>query len=105
MMTPKQLILTAFLISLLTLAYVNAHQASPGNAAITVTRRGSQQPYQAPVDNFTGSVRVTPLFPATEPSRVAGASVTFEPGARTNWHTHPVGQTLIVTAGTGWVQQ
>lgn len=101
----KQLALTAFLISLLTLAYVNARQASPDNATITIQRSGSQQPYQAPADNFTGSVRVTPLFPVVTPSRVAGASVTFGPGARTNWHTHPLGQILIVTAGTGWVQQ
>ena len=54
---------------------------------------------------FTGSVRIDPLFSEAEPSRVSGARVTFEPGARTAWHTHPLGQTLIVTAGTGWVQQ
>jgi quercetin dioxygenase-like cupin family protein len=54
---------------------------------------------------FTGSVHVTPLFQPTAPSRSSGASVTFEPGARSAWHTHPLGQTLIITAGTGWVQQ
>jgi len=54
---------------------------------------------------FTGAVRIDPLFQAQEPSRVGGASVTFEPGARTAWHTHPLGQTLIVTAGCGWVQR
>jgi quercetin dioxygenase-like cupin family protein len=54
---------------------------------------------------FTGSVRITPLFQAKDPSRVSSARVTFDPGARSAWHTHPLGQTLIVTAGTGWVQQ
>src|SRR4051812_18052972 len=72
---------------------------------ITVTHKGSQSPYQGPVENFTGSVHVDPLFPATEPSRVSGALVTFEPGARTAWHTHPLGQILIVTAGVGRVQR
>jgi quercetin dioxygenase-like cupin family protein len=57
-----------------------------------------------PPDNFTGTVRIDPLFDAPEPRRVSGASVTFEPGARTAWHVHPLGQTLIVTAGCGWVQ-
>src|SRR4051794_31824959 len=73
--------------------------------AITVTRKGSQPSTQGPVENFTGSVLVDPLFPAAEPSRVSGALVTFEPGARAAWHTHPLGQVLIVTSGTGLVQQ
>lgn len=68
-----------------------------------ITRVGSIPSYTA-TDNFTGVVRVDPLFEAKEPARVRGASVTFEPGARTAWHTHPFGQTLIVTAGCGWVQ-
>src|SRR5207237_498959 len=55
-------------------------------------------------DYFTGSVRIEPLFDVAEPSRLAGASVTFQPGARTAWHTHPLGQTLVVTKGSGWVQ-
>lgn len=58
-----------------------------------------------PPENFTGTVRVEPLHAATAPSRVSAGRVTFEPGARSAWHTHPLGQTLIVTAGTGWVQQ
>jgi quercetin dioxygenase-like cupin family protein len=74
-------------------------------SAVTVVRAGSQPPTAGPAEYFTGRVQVQPLFQPTEPSRVAGASVTFEPGARTAWHTHPVGQRLIVTAGTGWVQQ
>jgi len=66
---------------------------------------GTQVPMKGPADWFTGTVRVEPLFQAPEPARVQGASVTFEPGARTAWHTHPLGQTLIVTAGVGWVQR
>jgi quercetin dioxygenase-like cupin family protein len=69
-----------------------------------IKRSGSQQTSKGPADWFTGSVRIRPLFEAPEPARVRGASVTFEPGARTAWHTHPLGQTLIVTAGTGWAQ-
>jgi quercetin dioxygenase-like cupin family protein len=70
-----------------------------------IKRNGSQPSGKAPVDYFTGTVRLDPLFQAPEPARVRGASVTFEPGARTAWHTHPLGQTLIVTAGCGWVQR
>jgi len=66
---------------------------------------GTQVPMKGPADWFTGTVRVEPLFQAPEPARVQGASVTFEPGARTAWHTHPLGQTLIVTAGVGWAQR
>lgn len=69
-----------------------------------IKRNGSQKPYQAPAANFTGIARVDPLFDAPGPARVRGASVTFEPGARTAWHRHPLGQTLVVTAGCGWVQ-
>lgn len=69
-----------------------------------LARNGSRPSQQGPADYFTGTVRIDPLFSATEPSRVSGASVTFEPGARSAWHTHPVGQTLIVTAGCGWTQ-
>jgi quercetin dioxygenase-like cupin family protein len=68
-------------------------------------RNGSRPPGKGPSDYFTGTVRVEPLFQAPAPARVAGASVTFEPGARTAWHTHPLGQTLIVTAGLGWAQR
>ena len=71
---------------------------------VTVSRSGSQQPTKGDPEYFTGSVRVEIVFSASEPSRLAGARVVFEPGARTAWHTHPVGQTLIVTSGTGWVQ-
>jgi len=66
---------------------------------------GSQASAKGPGDWFTGTVRIDPLFDRTEPARVSAASVTFEPGARTAWHTHPLGQTLIVTAGLGWAQK
>jgi len=66
---------------------------------------GSQASVKGPGDWFTGTVRIDPLFDRTDPARVSGASVTFEPGARTAWHTHPLGQTLIVTAGLGWAQK
>lgn len=65
---------------------------------------GSQPSRPGPADWFTGTVRLDPLFQPTAPARTAGASVTFEPGARTAWHTHPLGQTLIVTAGAGRAQ-
>ncbi|MBY5582597.1 cupin domain-containing protein [Rhizobium leguminosarum] len=70
-----------------------------------IKRSGSQPSAKGPADWFTGSVRVDPLFAVTSPARAAGASVTFEPGARTAWHTHPLGQTLIVTSGCGRVQR
>jgi quercetin dioxygenase-like cupin family protein len=70
-----------------------------------IKRIGSRPSNKGPVDWFTGMVRIDPLFDASDPARVAGASVTFEPGARTAWHTHPLGQTLIVTAGCGWAQR
>jgi quercetin dioxygenase-like cupin family protein len=70
-----------------------------------ITRSGSQPSGKGPTDYFTGTVRIDPLFDAPSPARVLSASVTFEPGARTAWHTHPLGQTLIVTAGCGLVQR
>jgi len=70
-----------------------------------IRRIGSQPSNKGPADWFTGTVRIDPLFQANAPAHAAGASVTFEPGARTAWHTHPLGQTLIVTAGCGRVQR
>ena len=69
-----------------------------------IQRNGSVPSAKGPAANFTGDVRIDMPFPAIEPGRAAGAIVTFEPGARTAWHTHPLGQTLIVTAGVGWTQ-
>ncbi|WP_459673054.1 (R)-mandelonitrile lyase [Acidisoma sp. 7E03] len=70
-----------------------------------IIRAGAQPSGRGPAEYFTGTVRIDPLAAPTEPARVAMAHVTFEPGARTAWHTHPLGQTLIVTAGCGWVQR
>jgi quercetin dioxygenase-like cupin family protein len=70
-----------------------------------IKRAGSQPSTKGHADWFTGTVRIDPLFKTEAPARVAGASVTFEPGARTAWHTHPLGQTLVVTAGFGRVQR
>ena len=70
-----------------------------------IKRGGSQPSVKGPEEWFTGTVRIDPLFQAPEPARVSCASVTFEPGARTAWHTHPLGQTLIVTAGCGLAQR
>ena len=70
-----------------------------------IKRTGSQPSNKGPADWFSGTVRIDPLFQATAPARVVGASVTFEPGARTAWHTHPLGQTLIVISGSGRAQR
>jgi len=70
-----------------------------------IQRSGSQPSAKGPAEWFTGTVRIDPLFPVTPPARAAGNAVTFEPGARTAWHTHPLGQVLIVTAGRGLVQR
>lgn len=70
-----------------------------------IKRIGSQASVKGNAEWFTGTVRIDPLFQAPDPAIVQGASVTFEPGARTAWHTHPLGQTLLVTAGCGWAQR
>lgn len=75
------------------------------NETVTVTANGSQPSAKGPASYFTGVVRVDAPFKATSPGRLSGATVTFEPGARTAWHTHPLGQTLIVTQGVGQVQE
>jgi quercetin dioxygenase-like cupin family protein len=69
-----------------------------------IKRSGSRPSGKGPAEYFSGTVRIDPIIEAPDPARVRSASVTFEPGARTAWHTHPLGQTLIVTAGCGWVQ-
>jgi len=101
------LLLTALLSTSL-LGSIEAQTAQPGRKQmqnITISHSGSQASTQGSAEYFTGSVRIDPLITVTQPSRLAGARVTFEPGARTAWHQHPLGQTLIVTAGTGCVQQ
>jgi quercetin dioxygenase-like cupin family protein len=74
-------------------------------SSMEIKRIGSQASNKGPAEWFSGTVRIDPLFQASDPARVAGSSVTFEPGARTAWHTHPLGQTLIVTFGCGWAQR
>jgi quercetin dioxygenase-like cupin family protein len=78
---------------------------SERRSTMDIMRNGSRPSGKGPSDWFTGTVRIDPLFSAPAPARVGGALVTFEPGARTAWHTHPLGQTLIVTAGFGLVQR
>lgn len=96
------------LVGLGLLAMVRAEAGEPPAKSkaptLVIARSGSQPSAKGPAENFTGSVRVDPLFDAKEPAHTSAATVTFEPGARTNWHTHPLGQTLIVTAGSGRVQ-
>ena len=72
---------------------------------IDIKRNGSRPSQKGSQDWFTGTVRIDPLFQAPAPARVGAGQVTFEPGARTAWHTHPLGQTLIISAGLGWVQR
>jgi quercetin dioxygenase-like cupin family protein len=86
------------------LRHVHA-EAQPKETKMEIKRSGSQPSSKGPEDWFTGTVRIDPLFSAKAAARAAGASVTFEPTARTAWHTHPLGQTLIVTAGCGRVQR
>ena len=107
---------TLMSLSLLALAASQAQtgatqaDASPTASAqashsIKITGRGSQQPNKGSAERFTGPVQIEELFPAHDPSRTSGGKVTFEPGARSAWHTHPLGQILLVTDGTGWIQQ
>ena len=98
-------ILEAIAISACLLASGARSQTSSDPGAIRITRSAAPPSQPAPADHFTGAVRIDSSLQATAPARLSGASVTFEPGARTAWHTHPLGQLLIVTAGTGRVQR
>lgn len=93
-------LIAAALLTLL-VAQLAAAQSDP---AVTVTRIGTQPSVAGGADHFTGSTRVDSRFSGSNPTRLSGGIVTFEPGSRTAWHSHPLGQTLIVTAGVGWVQ-
>jgi 4-carboxymuconolactone decarboxylase len=107
----KLLAAIALSLSLLASAFAQSNQAAAASTlaqesqTIKIARSGSQPSRQGPAENFTGSVRVDPLFQANAPARTSGSLVTFEPGARSAWHTHPLGQILLVTAGTGRVQR
>lgn len=98
-------------ISLLASANALADPASGSDTTATdhlqtsISQNGSRPSAKGPADYFTGNVRVDPLFAVNPATNVSGAYVTFEPGARSAWHTHPAGQTLVVTAGTGWTQE
>ncbi len=98
-------ILAAIAISLCITASGAQSQTSREQETIRITRSASQLPRPGPADHFTGSVQIDSYFKENAPSRVSGARVFFEPGARTAWHTHPLGQILIVTTGTGRVQR
>ena len=110
-------LIAATIMSLFMLVSNSAHAqaASPSGTSqsepahnsqmIKITRSSSLQPKKGSAEYFTGSVQVQELFPTYDPSRTSGGKVTFEPGARSAWHTHPLGQILIVTDGTGWIQQ
>jgi len=95
----------AIAIAFCTLSPEARSQTATEQNLIRITRNASEPPRPAPADHFTGSARVDSPFQASAPARISGARVMFEPGARTAWHTHPLGQTLIVTAGTGRVQR
>jgi quercetin dioxygenase-like cupin family protein len=98
---------SVLLLSSLAMGFAFAdHGATPtqDSQRMSITRAGSQPSQKGPAARFTGAVRVDPLFKANAPSRTSGGLVTFEPGARSAWHSYPVGQTLIVTAGVGRVQ-
>jgi len=102
MMTLRRMLAT---VSGATVLMASGHaNATEGNQAMKITRGGLQPSQKGPAEYFTGSVRIDSRFQGTSPARVGGGIVTFEPGARTAWHTHPLGQTLIVTSGLGWVQ-
>jgi quercetin dioxygenase-like cupin family protein len=91
--------------ALMSLGVVSAGLAHAEPSGLTVTRNGSYPSAKGPAEYFTGTVRVDRVFNATDPSRTSAGNVTFEPGARSAWHTHPLGQTLVVTSGVGLVQQ
>jgi quercetin dioxygenase-like cupin family protein len=90
---------------LMVLSLMAGEACAQSSNEIRISNAGSQPSIKGATENFTGAVRVDGLFKGDSPARIGGGTVTFEPGARTAWHTHPLGQTLIVTAGVGYVQQ
>ncbi|QPN43216.1 cupin domain-containing protein [Priestia aryabhattai] len=90
---------------LLALSLLAGESLAESSQEIRISSAGSQSSVKGAAENFTGAVRVDGLFKGDPPARIGGGTVTFEPGARTAWHSHPLGQTLIVTAGVGYVQQ
>ena len=106
MMTRRHVIAaTGGLVAATSGAAAQTAQATKSIGTMEIKRSGSQPSSKGPAEYFTGAVRVDPLFQAPDPARATGGHVTFEPGARSAWHTHPLGQTLIITSGLGWVQR
>lgn len=98
------LALASFTFTVAIPALGQAQTVGASDRQMEISRAGSQPSVSGPAGNFTGSARIDPLFTAKAPSRVAAGSVTFEPGARSAWHSHPLGQHLLVTSGLGWTQ-
>lgn len=94
-----------FLITLAALLLPGTQALAAAQAAVTVSPAGSQPTTIGAPESFTGTAKVDSRFKGTAPARISGGTVSFEAGARTAWHTHPLGQTLIVSSGTGWVQE
>jgi quercetin dioxygenase-like cupin family protein len=104
-MTTQSWLVSFFLLAFVGTLTSDALAAEDRKMSQTITRAGSQPATQGPAEYFTGHVTIEPLFPAKDANSVSGAYVTFEPGARSAWHTHPAGQHLVVTAGMGWTQE
>ena len=100
----SSLLIALAVLAPMTTAVGSALAAEESKRSQTITRAGSQPAIQGPAEYFTGHVKIEPLFPAKDPNSVSGVYVTFEPGARSAWHTHPAGQHLVVTAGQGRTQ-
>lgn len=99
-------LVTASMLTAAILSDASAHAADfPKDQAMSIVRNGDQVSLMGAPGNFVGNARIDPLFAAREPSTVSAGAVTFQPGARSAWHTHPKGQMLVVTAGVGWIQQ
>jgi quercetin dioxygenase-like cupin family protein len=110
MITRRRILAATGSLAVVTAVGVAAAQAPTAtpqerNGTMQIVRGGSQPSRKGPAEYFTGAARIDPLFQAPDPARVGAGRVTFEPGARTAWHTHPLGQTLIITSGLGWVQR
>jgi quercetin dioxygenase-like cupin family protein len=103
MITRRRMLTATGSLAMMTMAGA-ASATQPGTGRMEIRRSGSQPSEKGPAQYFTGSVRIDSRFQGGGEARAGGAAVTFEPGSRTAWHTHPLGQTLIVTSGCGWVQ-
>ncbi|GLR92119.1 hypothetical protein GCM10007857_88380 [Bradyrhizobium iriomotense] len=108
MITRRNVLVAGGAATLISLNFKSAQAIEPAKEVsmdMDIKRNGSRPSQKGSGEWFTGAVRIDPLFSAPEPARTGAGQVTFEPGARTAWHTHPLGQTLIITAGLGWVQR